>query len=242
MTEEKQKIGIVIGAGASADFVLSEDKKLNEKHGDIKYEIWENTQYHFDKNPDKNSRYFLSENNRKNYSFPSGEALIKMIGNPRKVFDFFGNKILDEINKDFCKKVDWSIEGEDQNIIELKKNFLKYFFEFLKNPIYQNQQEKNVNIFSFDKSTGHAIEKYVSEIGAITNDYCYFKNILKRIEKFNKNLEFYNFINIYNSYFGISEYKNEMQDQIISLVTDFLEVTLRKNLKIEISQSEDLEY
>ena len=53
---------------------------------------------------------------------------IKMIGNPRKVFDFFGNEILDEINKDFCKKVDWSIEGEDQNIIELlnnKDNWLK---------------------------------------------------------------------------------------------------------------------
>ena len=92
MTEEKQKIVIVIGAGASCDFMASEEKKLNEKHGDIKYEIWKNTQTIADKDSDKNAKYFLSENNRKNYSFPSGEALIKMIGNPRKVFNFFGKK------------------------------------------------------------------------------------------------------------------------------------------------------
>lgn len=102
--EENKKIVIIVGAGASADFVAMQEKKLNENHGDIKYEIWENTQYHFDKNPDKNSRYFLSENNRKNYSFPSGEALIKMIGNPRKIFDIFGNVILDEIYKDVIVK------------------------------------------------------------------------------------------------------------------------------------------
>ena len=122
MTEEKQKIVIVIGAGASADFVLSEDKKLNEKHGDIKYEIWENTRYHVDKNPDKNSRYFLSENNHKNYSFPSGEALIKLIGNPLKIFDIFGNLILDEIYKDVIAKklLDHFFLKQDQVTFKLK--------------------------------------------------------------------------------------------------------------------------
>jgi hypothetical protein len=43
MNEEDKKIVIVIGAGASCDFIASEEKKLNEKHGDIKYEIWKNT-------------------------------------------------------------------------------------------------------------------------------------------------------------------------------------------------------
>jgi hypothetical protein len=92
MTEEYKKIVIVIGAGASCDFIASEEKKLNEKHGDIKYEIWKNTQDSVDENLNKKAQYFLSENNHKNYSFPSGEALIKMIGNPRKVFNFFGKK------------------------------------------------------------------------------------------------------------------------------------------------------
>ncbi len=105
MSEENRKIVIVIGAGASCDFVLSEDKKFNENHGDIKYEIWKNTQYFVDKNSDKNARYFLSKNNRKNYSFPSGEALIKMIGNEEKITKIFWNEILDEVCKDFYKKL-----------------------------------------------------------------------------------------------------------------------------------------
>ena len=67
MSEENRKIVIVIGAGASCDFVVSEDKKFNENHGDIKYEIWGNSQTIADKDSDKNAKYFLSENNRTKY-------------------------------------------------------------------------------------------------------------------------------------------------------------------------------
>jgi hypothetical protein len=31
-----------------------------------------------------------------------------MIGNPRKIFDIFGNLILDEIYKDVIVKIDWN--------------------------------------------------------------------------------------------------------------------------------------
>jgi len=66
MPKENNKIVIVVGAGASADF------------------------------------------QPENFRFPVGEALIKMIGNPRKIFDIFGNLILDEIYKDVIVKIDWN--------------------------------------------------------------------------------------------------------------------------------------
>jgi hypothetical protein len=96
MSEEDKKIVIVVGAGASCDFIVSEDKKFNENHGNIKYEIWGNPQTIADKDADKNAKYFLSEKNRNNYSFPSGEALIKMIGNTSKIAKIFLKKIIND--------------------------------------------------------------------------------------------------------------------------------------------------
>ena len=39
MPKENNKIVIIVGAGASADFVATQEKKLNENQGDIKFEI-----------------------------------------------------------------------------------------------------------------------------------------------------------------------------------------------------------
>jgi hypothetical protein len=145
--EENKKIVIIVGAGASCDFVAIQEKKLNENHGDIKFEIWKNTQDSVDENLDKKAQYFLSENNRKNHSFPSGEALIKLIGNPRKIFDIFGNEILDEIYKDFCKKVDLNqMTILDKDLFRLSNYYFKFFFEYLKIPTKHKYFEKKNNI------------------------------------------------------------------------------------------------
>ena len=167
MSEENRKIVIVVGAGASCDFVVSEDKKFNENHGNIKYEIWGNSQTIADKNADKNAKYFLSEKNRNNYSFPSGEALIKMISNSRKVFDFFGNEILDEIFKDFCKKVDLNqitMSKLDEDCVRLSNYYFKFFFEYLKSPTKHKYFEKKNNIdveFDiFQESLQNSIYRY----------------------------------------------------------------------------------
>jgi cellobiose-specific phosphotransferase system component IIB len=59
MSKENNKIVIIVGAGASCDFVATQEKKLNENHGDIKFEIWKNTQDSVDENLDKKAQYFL---------------------------------------------------------------------------------------------------------------------------------------------------------------------------------------
>jgi len=174
MTEEKQKIVIVIGAGASEDFVLSGDKKLHEKHGDIKYEIWENTQYNFDKNPDKNSRYFLSENNRKNYSFPSGEALIKLIGNKEKITKIFWNEICESFRNVVFEK----INKNDQSLINLHNIFCDYL-------INQDRSKNNeiniieLNLFQITGNFANYLGKKVSEFKNIIN-FCYHENNVNR--------------------------------------------------------------
>ena len=238
MSEENRKIVIVVGAGASCDFVVSEDKKFNENHGNIKYEIWGNSQTIAYKDSDKNAKYFLSEKNRNNYSFPSGEALIKMISNSRKVFDFFGNEILDEIYKDVIAKINWNKHRQKDDIVSIpfKEKFLKYFFDYLKNPIYQNHKDSNYDIFSFDQSSlGAFIEQYEGEIGEIATIYALSKDKL-RIQKFSDKTDFFNFIDIDN--FKIREAtKNQGNKEGVK----FLNELLRENFKIKISQNEDVE-
>jgi len=239
MSEGNRKIVIVIGAGASCDFAVSEDKKFNENHGDIKYEIWGNSQTTTDKDSDKNAKYFLSEKNRNNYSFPSGEALIKMISNSRKVFDFFGNEILDEIYKDVIAKINWNKHNQkdDNTSIAFKEKFLKYFFEYLKNPIYQNHKDSNYDIFSFDQSSlGAFIEQYEGEIGEIATIYALSKDKL-RIKKFSNTDDFFNFIQVDNFTVRTTNNNNGNNSGI-----KFLNDVLRENFKIEISQLEDLDY
>jgi len=193
--EENKKIVIIVGAGASCDFVATQEKKFNENHGDIKFEIWQNNRDSENLNSDKNAQYFLSENNRKSYSFPSGEALIKKIGDPREVFNFFGNKILDEIYEDCANKIDWGLENDDPNFTKLNKDFLKYFFEYLKNPNYQEYSNKMNNIVKkfniFDQPFVSSISRYRSQLSNIINNHGSRDSEFK---KFNTSTEFPIFI------------------------------------------------
>ena len=63
----------------------------------------------------------------KHFSFPVGEALIKMISNSRKVFDFFGNEILDEIYQDIKVKINWDKHHQNGDIMSVacKEKFLR---------------------------------------------------------------------------------------------------------------------
>jgi len=139
MSEENRKIVIVIGAGASCDFVVPNFVESDQNHGKQLYEIWDNLDYkskhvtggyfYYRGDPRK---YFIVEKFTGNFSFPSGEALIKLIASQGKIFDLFRNEILEGIYQDFCKKVDLSLENQDREIADLKKDYLKYFFKFLK--------------------------------------------------------------------------------------------------------------
>lgn len=170
----------------------------------------------------------------KHFSFPVGEALIKMISNSRKVFDFFGNEILDEIYQDIKVKINWDKHHQNGDIMSVacKEKFLKYFFEYLKNPIYQNKEEASV-IFNFDESIGASIEQYESEIGAMATEFAMSREKL-RIKKFSNKTDFFKFIDIDNS-----KIREATENQGNKEGIRFLNNLLRENFRIKISQLED---
>jgi len=103
MAEQNQKIVIVVGAGASADFVVSNIVDFGQNHGKVKYEIWDNLDYntnhiqgklHYKKDPRK---HFLVEKLTGNYAFPSGESLIKLIANQEMILQLLKNLSLDRL-------------------------------------------------------------------------------------------------------------------------------------------------
>ena len=99
MTEEKQKIVIVIGAGASADF------------------------------------------DPKNFCFPAGENLIKLIGNKEKITKIFWNEICESFRNIVLEK----INKNDQSLINLHN----IFCDFLINKDYSRDNTANLTGFSF---------------------------------------------------------------------------------------------
>jgi hypothetical protein len=180
MSEENRKIVIVIGAGASCDFVVSEDKKFNENHGDIKYEIWGNSQTTTDKDSDKNAKYFLSEKNRKNYSFPSGEALIKMIGDNKKITSFFWNEICESFRNVVIEK----IKTTDQSII----NFHNIFCDFLKDNKVKKTPIKLI-VLQILVEFGNYLQEKVGEYKGQLRHYNQDNNVVRTEVK----EDFYNF-------------------------------------------------
>jgi hypothetical protein len=230
MTEEKQKIVIVIGAGASADFTMTEKKNLNEKHGDIKYEIWKNTQYHVDKNSNKNSRYFLSENNHKNYSFPSGEALIKLISNENKIAKIFLKEIIRDIGDSFIEKI--TLENEyKENILNQQYDDVEQLWVIEKTTNFDSQNyglQQIVNNFDSTKPKSKIPELYSEERKKK------FREILKIndgdklnisfldliIKKFNSNSRYLQISSLVNDYqpFSIDELLDSIKTEKIDVL------------------------
>ena len=197
MSEENKKIVIVIGAGASCDFSKSHSTNSPLNHGKIKYEIYEDLNYIAQQKLQSESRdlfpkYFLAENKIDDYAFPLGEALIKLIANQREIFSLFRNEILEEIYQDFNKKIDWNIENKDQEIIEFRKNYLKFFFEYLKKILNYHKfskekfEEKKDNFFEF--FLGDLINKYYEELWGISNEIVMADSGNERIKNFNSSL------------------------------------------------------
>ena len=206
MSEENKKIVIVIGAGASCDFSKSHSTNSPLNHGKIKYEIYEDLNYIAQQKLQSESRdlfpkYFLAENKIDDYAFPLGEALIKLIANQREIFSLFRNEILEEIYQDFNKKIDWNIENKDQEIIEFRKNYLKFFFEYLKKILnyhkFSKEKFEEKKIIFFEFFLGDLINKYYEELWGISNEIVMADSGNERIKNFNSSLEFKDFITKY---------------------------------------------
>jgi hypothetical protein len=158
---------------------------------------------------DFSPKYFLAENKIDDYAFPLGEDLIKLIANQREIFSLFRNEILEEIYQDFNKKIDWNLDNKDSKIIEFMKNYLKFFFEYLKKILNYHKfseekfEEKKDNFFEF--FLGDLIDKYYEELSGICSEIRISGSSNKRIKELNPSLEFKDFITKYAEFSRIEE-------------------------------------
>jgi len=181
--KEIKKIVIVVGAGASSDFALLNEIQFDQNYGKIKYEISDNLKYktHHEQagnlyNPDPR-RYFLTEKKGNNYAFPSGQALINMVGNENKVASFFWKEIVEEFRKSNLEKEQIR---NDATISQLHQKFCDFL---LKHHEAQTSKQKLTELtYSQVLSSFSFVYKKEQAYNTALNSFCSDKIFYEFIE------------------------------------------------------------